>query len=166
MLKVRPVPVPNKNVVKKRKSVGKTGNKSRSGAEENKDALNIQPAEKTISLDFEQEEQLPSIVSAEEEEESTENVDDEWRHPVAVLMGDEMLARLRGRYTEIRVRIAEKWNDLEERDSISARAENLNPDSWRTLEDAVRGIEKFEAEAHEVKSLLGRRPPRMRRERS
>jgi len=162
MLKVRPVSVPNKNVVKKRKSAG---NKNRSSSEGNKDVLDLKPARQTMSLDLEQEDQRPNVVPAEEEE-STESVDDEWRHPVSVLMGDEMLARLRGRYTEIQVRIAEKWSDLAKRDSIKARAENLNPDSWRTFEDAVRGIERFEAEAQEIKNLLGRRPPRVRRERS
>ena len=160
MLKVRPVSVPTKNTVKKRISVG---DRDRSSASAGKDASDLKPVGKTMSLDLEQEEQRPNIVLAEEEE-STESVDAEWRHPVAVLMGDEMLARLRGRHTEIQVRIAEKWNDLKERDSINARAENLNPDSWRTLEDAVRGIEKFEAEAREIKNLLGRRPPRGRRE--
>ena len=160
MLKVRPVSVPTKNTVKMRISVG---DRDRSSALAGKDASGLKSVGKTMSLDLEEEEQRPNIVLAEEEE-STESVDDEWRHPVAVLMGDEMLARLRGRYTEIQVRIAEKWNDLKERDSINTRAENLNPDSWRTLEDAVRGIEKFETEAREIKNLLGRRPPRGRRE--
>lgn len=84
-----------------------------------------------------------------------------WQHPVVALMGDEMLERLRARYAEIRVRIAEKRIDPPARDALRARAEALNPDAWTTTEDAVRGIEHFEAEAEAIRGSLGR--PRTRR---
>ena len=86
-----------------------------------------------------------------------------WRHPVVALMGDEMLERLRARYAEIKVRIAEKRLDPDARDALRARAETLNPDGWATAEDAVRGIERFEAEAEAIRGTLGRRRPRTRR---
>ena len=86
-----------------------------------------------------------------------------WQHPVVALMGDEMLERLRARYAEIKVRIAEKRIDPDARDALQARAEALNPDSWATTEDAVRGIERFEAEAEALRGSLGRRRPRSRR---
>ncbi len=86
-----------------------------------------------------------------------------WRHPVVALMGEEMLERLRARYAEIGVRIAEKRIDPGARDALRARAETLNPDSWATTEDAVRGIERFEAEAEAIRGSLGRRRPRTRR---
>ncbi len=86
-----------------------------------------------------------------------------WRHPVVALMGDEMLERLRARYAEIKVRIAEKRIDPDARDALRTRAETLNPDGWATTEDAVRGIERFEVEAEAIRGSLGRRRPRTRR---
>ena len=92
-----------------------------------------------------------------------ERSDEPWQHPVVTLMGEEMLARLRARYAEIKVRIAEKRTDPETRVSVSERAEGLNPDRWKTTEDAVRGIERFQTEADAIKAALGRRPPRPRK---
>ena len=86
-----------------------------------------------------------------------------WQHPVVTLMGDEMLERLRARYAEIQVRMAEKRIDAALRATLQTRAEALNPDGWTTVEDAVRGIERFEAEAEAIRSSLGRRRPRSRR---
>ncbi len=86
-----------------------------------------------------------------------------WQHPVVALMGDEMLERLRARYAEIKVRIAEKRLDPDALDALRTRAEVLNPDGWTTMEDAVRGIERFEAEAEAIRGSLGRRRPRTRR---
>ena len=86
-----------------------------------------------------------------------------WQHPVVTLMGEQMLARLRARYAELRVRIAEKESDAETLEGASARAEALNPDRWKTVGEAVQGIERFEAEAEAIKTVLGRRPPRPRR---
>lgn len=86
-----------------------------------------------------------------------------WRHPVVTLMGDEMLERLRARYAEMLVRIGEKRLDPAARAAIRAQVEALNPDGWRTVEAAVHGIERFEAEADAVRRLLGRRPPRAQR---
>ena len=81
-----------------------------------------------------------------------------WEHPVVALMGEEMLARLRARFAEIQVRIAESEIDPEARGAARQRARALNPDSWDATEDAVRGIETFEAEAEAIRILLGRRP--------
>ena len=86
-----------------------------------------------------------------------------WQHPVVALMGKEVLERLRARYAEIKVRIAEKRIDPGARDGLRARAETLNPDGWATMEDAVRGIERFKAEAEAIRTTLGRRRPRTRR---
>lgn len=86
-----------------------------------------------------------------------------WEHPVVTLMGAEMLTRLRARYAAIQVRIAEKPTDPEALESIQERAEALDPDRWKTVEDAVQGIERFETEADAIKNTLGRRPPRPRK---
>ncbi|MXY15577.1 MAG: hypothetical protein F4Y57_00820 [Acidobacteria bacterium] len=65
-----------------------------------------------------------------------------------------MLARLRARYSEIQVRIAERDDEPDVRDAALARARALNPDGRDTMEDAVRGIERFEAEAEAIRALL------------
>ena len=98
----------------------------------------------------------PEVELVEEEEAADEAVP--WVHPVVALMGEEMLARLRARYAEIRVRIDESEVDSDAWDAARARARALNPDGWDTTEDAVRGIETFEAEAGIIRDLLGRRP--------
>ena len=78
-------------------------------------------------------------------------------------MGNEALARIRARYAEIQVRIAEKLGTPGVDEEIRARAEALNPDRWATIEEAVRGIETFEAETEAIRGVLGRRRPRSRR---
>ena len=83
-----------------------------------------------------------------------------WEHPVVALMGEEMLARLRARYAEIQVRIAEAEVESDAREAARERARALNPDAWDAPEEAVRGIETFEAEAEAIRALLGRRPSR------
>lgn len=96
--------------------------------------------------------------------EDTDDVQEvEWKHPVVVLMGDETLARLRARYAEIQVRINEKLDDKNSRNPTRVLAEALNPDRWKTIEEAVRGIETFESKAEEIKKVLGRRRRRIRK---
>ncbi len=78
-------------------------------------------------------------------------------HPVAVLVGDDGLARLRAQYAELRARVAESRAEPLVREQAAARVEALNPDGWRAGEEAVLGIERFEAAAAAVKADLGRR---------
>ena len=77
-------------------------------------------------------------------------------HPVVTLMGDETLARMRATYAEIQVRIAEKFNEPSEGQEIRVRSEGLNPDRWKTVEQAVRGIETFKVEADAIRARAGR----------
>lgn len=78
-------------------------------------------------------------------------------HPVAALVGDDGLARLRAQYAELRVRVAESRAEPLVREQVAARVEALNPDGWRAGEEAVLGIERFEAAASAIKAELGRR---------
>ena len=78
-------------------------------------------------------------------------------HPVAVLVGDDGLARLRAQYAELRARLTESLAEPRLRERVSARVEALNPDGWRRGEEAVLGIERFESEAAAIKADLGRR---------
>ena len=82
------------------------------------------------------------------------------RHPVAALVGDDGLARLRARYAELRARVAEKKTTPRARESLEARVEALNPDAWRAGEAVVRAIERFEADVEQLRKTLGRRPRR------
>ena len=86
-------------------------------------------------------------------------------HPVAALVGGDGLARLRARYAELRARVAESGAEPRVRERAAARVEALNPDGWRAGEEAVVGIERFEAAAAAIRADLGRRrrrPPRGR----
>ena len=85
------------------------------------------------------------------------------QHPVVTLMGHETLARLRARYAELQARISEKLTEPADLEAMQTRAEALNPDRWTTVEAAVSGIERFEADVETIKAQLGRRPPRSRR---
>ncbi|MCE2515024.1 MAG: hypothetical protein J4F37_08445 [Acidobacteria bacterium] len=82
------------------------------------------------------------------------------RHPVAALVGDDGLARLRARYAELRARVAEKQVTSSAREALEARVEALNPDAWRAGEAVVRAIERFEADVEQIRKTLGRRSRR------
>lgn len=82
------------------------------------------------------------------------------RHPVAALVGDDGLARLRARYAELRARVAEKQVTASAREALEARVEALNPDAWRAGEAVVRAIERFEADVEQIRKTLGRRSRR------
>ena len=87
-------------------------------------------------------------------------------HPVAALVGDDGLARLRAQYAELRARLTESRAEPRLREQVAVRVEALNPDGWRPGEEAVLGIERFEVEAAAIKADLGRRrrrPSRGRR---
>lgn len=81
----------------------------------------------------------------------------ERRHPVAALLGDDALVRMRARYAELRARLADSPVDGDARTSLAARIEDLNPDHWRAGEEVVLGIERFDAEAAAIRAALGRR---------
>lgn len=82
------------------------------------------------------------------------------RHPVAALVGDDGLARLRARYAELRARVAEKPATPRTREALEARVEALNPDAWPAGEAAVTAIERFEADVEAFRKTLGRRSRR------
>ena len=56
-------------------------------------------------------------------------------HPVAALVGDDGLARLRAQYAELRARVAESRAEPPVREQVAARVEALNPDGWRAGEE-------------------------------
>ena len=97
-----------------------------------------------------------------EPDEAEGESDRPWQHPVVALIGDNGLARLRARYAELNARISEKFSDSSAREAMRVRVEALNPDAWRAGEQAVHGIERFEAGVEDIKKTLGRRRSRRR----
>lgn len=97
-------------------------------------------------------------------EESAESPSADVRvHPVEQRIGAQGLARLQARYAELLARITERVTDPARREALRAEAEALDPDSWVTAEEAVAGIEQFDARFAELKTKLGRRRRRSRR---
>lgn len=179
MLKVRPAPRPEPAP---RGAGSRPSGRGRRGGRTGKDAPAVtvpdaaapaaSPVDPAVSTDqgdrMESADPAASSGALAEEPAAEEELDapdsaEPWRHPVVTLMGDEMLERLRARYAEMLVRIGEKRLDPAARAAIRAKVEALNPDGWRTVETAVHGIERFEAEADAIRRLLGRRPPRAQR---
>ena len=154
MLKVRPAPRPPESRSGKRRAAKKRPPESppagRDVAPDEPAVLAAADMEVPPAADAD-ETALPSAVP---EDDGNRGEDAPWEHPVVALMGEEMLARLRARYAEIQVRIAEREVEPDVHDAALARVRGLNPDGWDTMEDAVRGIERFEAEAEAVRAML------------
>ena len=101
--------------------------------------------------------EAPATEDPEADDREDDAADPERRHPVAALLGDDALVRMRARYAELRARLADSHVDGDARASLAARIEDLNPDGWRAGEDVVLGIERFDAEAAAIRAALGRR---------
>lgn len=61
------------------------------------------------------------------------------------LVGREIATRLRARYADARLRIAETAPDDETRRRWEARAQPLDPDAWLTAESVLRGVNAADA---------------------
>jgi len=114
----------------------------------------------------------PAIESAEEQAfEQLTHPDAEELPPVAempatieAMLGHEQLTRLRARFAEVQRRITERGGDPAQIESLRARAETLNPDTWVTADDARKGVEQFEGGIRDLRAALGlRRRRRSRR---
>ena len=79
------------------------------------------------------------------------------------LVGAETLARLRARHAELLARISERVADHARREQLRELAQDLNPDTWVTHDEARAGLEQFEQKAEQLRSQLGRRRRRSRR---
>lgn len=86
------------------------------------------------------------------------------RSAVDVAVGREQLVRLRARYAELQARITEREGDAAQREALRIQAEQLNPDSWVTAEEAKKGLAEFEPKIRDLRVALGlRRRRRSRR---
>ena len=174
MLKVRPAPRPPENrrgkpraAKKKPKEVAPSARRAApeepavptapdaaAPAVAEEEVAAVADAEVSAAADME----AAALPAAGPEDDDEGGRDEPWEHPVVELMGEEMLARLRARYSEIQVRIAERDAEPDVRDAALERARALNPDGWDTMEEAVHGIERFEAEAEAIRDVLDGSP--------
>ena len=79
-------------------------------------------------------------------------------------LGSEGVIRLRGRYAEMLARIDERVQEAERRVELKAIAERLNPDAWVTDADVLAGLDSYEASFEALRSVVGRRRRRPRRD--
>lgn len=75
-------------------------------------------------------------------------------HPVAALLGDAALGRLRSRYAELERALVESDVETAVCDELGDRIRALNPDSWRAGEEVVLRLEQFDAEVQAIKTAL------------
>ncbi len=79
-------------------------------------------------------------------------------------LGAEGVLRLRGRYAEMLARIDERTQEAERREELKAIAERLNPDAWVTEADVLAALDSYETSFEALRSVVGRRRRRPRRE--
>lgn len=74
--------------------------------------------------------------------------------PVAALLGDAALGRLRSRYAELEGALVESDVETAVCDELGKRIRALNPDSWRAGEEVVLRLEQFDAEVQAIRAAL------------
>lgn len=77
--------------------------------------------------------------------------------PAHARLGSEGLARIRGRYSEVRTRISERIPEPDRQEELNAMAERLNPDGWVTDAEVTAGLESYEATFASLRAALGHR---------
>jgi len=68
------------------------------------------------------------------------------------LVGREIAGRLRAQFAEVRARVATL--DPARRDALARRVAALDPDSWRTPEEILHGVEQAEARVDELRKEM------------
>ena len=78
-------------------------------------------------------------------------------HVVIGLTDDEGLARLRARHAELQARISDRFRDPAKLEELRAQAALLDPDAWRTVEEARERLASLDAATDAIRKVLGRR---------
>ena len=78
-------------------------------------------------------------------------------HLVLELTDEQGLARLRARHAEIQARISERIRDPARLEDLRAQAARLDPDGWRTVEEARERLASLDDATGALRKLLGRR---------
>ncbi len=79
------------------------------------------------------------------------------RHVVLGLTDEEGLARLRARHAEIQTRITDRFRDPARLDELRQQAALLDPDAWRTVDEARERLAALDDTAAALRKVLGRR---------
>ena len=75
-------------------------------------------------------------------------------HPVVTLMGEAALDDLRRQFVDLMVEVGEAAPVGEAAADIERRRAAVDPDAWETVEQALLGIERFQAEVGAIRALL------------
>ena len=78
-------------------------------------------------------------------------------HVVLGLTDEQGLARLRASHAEIQVRIGERVRDPARLEDLRAQAALLDPDAWRTVDEARERMASLDEATSAIRKVLGRR---------
>lgn len=78
-------------------------------------------------------------------------------HVVLRLTDEQGLARLRARHAEIQVRISERVRDPARLEDLRAQAALLDPDAWRSVDEARERLASLDEATGAIRKALGRR---------
>ena len=78
-------------------------------------------------------------------------------HVVLGLTDEQGLARLRARHAEIQARISERVRDPVQLEALRAQAALLDPDAWRSVDEARDRLASLDEATVAIRKLLGRR---------
>ncbi len=84
-------------------------------------------------------------------------------HVVLGLTDEQGLARLRARHAEIQARISERIREPAKLEDLRARATLLDPDAWRTVDEARERLVALDEATRAIRKVLGRRRRTRRR---
>lgn len=83
-------------------------------------------------------------------------------HVALSLTDEEGLARLRARHSEIQARINERIRDQAQLEALRAQAGLIDPDAWRTVDEARERLASLDVTVEAIRRVLGRRRRRRR----
>ena len=78
-------------------------------------------------------------------------------HVVLGLTDEQGLARLRARHAEIQARISERVRDPASLEKLRTQVALLDPDAWRTVDEARERLSSLDEATHAIRKVLGRR---------
>ena len=78
-------------------------------------------------------------------------------HVVLGLTDEQGLARLRARHAELQARISERVRDAAKLEDLRAQAALLDPDAWRTVDEARDRLASLDEATAAIRKALGRR---------
>ena len=85
------------------------------------------------------------------------DTDEPLRHVALAVTNDEGLARLRARYAEIQTRIGDRFRDPARLEELRSQAALIDPDGWRTIDEARDRIASLDDTTAALRKILGRR---------